>query len=132
MSKKELTAEERIKKYGNKIVGGGIFYLILKPIVMFLQTGTLFLNTVSLIINLVLMVLVILMTVGVAKKKKLGIVAGWVFEALLLVILVFEAFLLMTFGFGLFGMTGFNLIDLIITIWLPIELSGLSKALKNS
>ena len=99
MSKKELTAEERIKKYGNKIVGGGIFYLILKPIVMFLQTGTLFLNTVSLIINLVLMVLVILMTVGVAKKKKLGIVAGWVFEALLLVILVFEAFLLMTFGF---------------------------------
>lgn len=121
MSKKELTAEETVKKYGNALVGVGILYLILMAFGIFLQMGLLLLNPVSLIINIAVIALLVLMTIGVAKRKNFGVIASWAFEAYLLLLLVLS----------FLGLASFGIIELIIVIWLPFDIMPFAKALKE-
>lgn len=122
MSKKELTVEERLKKYGREIMGVAIIYLILEVLIIFMSGKELLGNTVAMVEYASLIVLFVLMIVGVAKRKSWGVICGWIFEA----ILVLGAVLGFFTPYG-----GVDLIGLIVIIALPFDLVGFSKALKE-
>lgn len=120
MSKKVLSAEERVVKYGNIIAGVGIFYLVLEAIVLFMQTSIL-LNPVSLIMYGVQIAMLLAMVIGIKKRQKYGITAAWVFEGYMIFLLIL----------ALLGIGGVDLIALLVMIWLPSEIKSFSKALKE-
>ena len=120
MSKKELTVEERLKKYGSEIMGVAIIYLILEVFIIFMSGRELLENTVAMVEYASLIELFVLMIVGVAKRKSWGVICGWFFE----VILVLGAILGFFYG-------GTDLVGLIVIIALPFDLVGFSKALKE-
>ena len=122
MSKKELTVEERVKKHGTSIIGVGIIYIVFQAAGMFLNMTGLLADPVSLIINVALLIILILMSIGVFKRNKFGVLCGWIFETVLLL-----TFILSFLGIG----GGLDIIGIIVAIWLPSDLSRLSKALKE-
>lgn len=120
MSKKVLSAAERVKKYGKSIVGIGIFYLVFTVIIMFTQMSTL-LNPVNLIVYGVQIAMLLAMVIGVKKRQQYGIKAAWVFEGYLILALIIS----------FIGKYGFDLVALIVMIFLPSDIINFSKALKE-
>ena len=110
MSKKNLTVEERVKKYGNNIVGIGFFYLVIEIIIAFINISTL-LDPINFVLYVALL----------TKRKRYGISAAWLFEIYMLILLVLS----------FFGIASVDFIGLIVMIWLPSDIVRFSKALKE-
>ena len=110
---KLLTVNEKIKKYGREIIGVGIIYLILELLTIFMDRKELLGNAIAIIEHVSIILLLIFMIIGVFKKKKLGVVCGWILE----IVFVLH--------------TRPDLVGVIVTICLPFELIGFYKALKE-
>lgn len=123
MDKKELTPAEKIKKYGRDIMGVGIIYFVLMLIVVVASIKELLANPVGLIMNIGILVTLLIMVIGVGKRKRYGIIAGWTFE----VVMVLSSIISILGNAG-----GPDLIALIVMIGLPFEFVSFSKALKES
>ncbi len=120
MSKKNLTVEERVKKYGNNIVGIGFFYLVIEIIIAFINISTL-LDPINFVLYVALLSLLFGMVLGITKRKRYGISAAWLFEIYMLILLVLS----------FFGIASVDFIGLIVMIWLPSDIVRFSKALKE-
>ncbi len=124
MSKKEdlMTPEERAKKHGNEIMGVGIIYLALLIFIFTQRASILLNNTISMIIAALQVLLLIFMIIGGGLKNKLGVISALVFEIYLIFASIFSLVV---------NQTGPDLVGLIVMIFLPFEIKGLSKALKD-
>lgn len=119
---KLLTVNEKIKKYGREIIGVGIIYLILELLTIFMDRKELLGNAIAIIEHVSIILLLIFMIIGVFKKKKLGVVCGWILEIVFILASVLAFFVLHTRP---------DLVGVIVIICLPFELIGFYKALKE-
>ena len=124
MSKKDdlLTPEERAKKYGNEIMGIGIFYLVLYCIISMFTISELFANPISLLFAVLQVAMMILMIIGGKKRNKTGVKAALAFE---IYMIVSSIILIALLG------SGPDLVALLVMIFLPFDIKGLSKAIKD-
>lgn len=120
-SKKVLTAEERVKKYSKDIKCVGILYLVWSIITIFMQ-ASLLLNPVYLIMCGLQIVVLLGMIKGGSEKSELAVKAGWIFEWYMIISSILSLLLVQR---------GPDLIGLLVMIWLPSDIKGLSKALKE-
>ena len=121
MSKKidMLPANERARKYGNEIMGVGIFYLVILVILTILQLPLL-LNPILLVIRALQIALLVALIIGGKKRSRLGVKAGIAFEIYMIVASILLIVL---------STQGPDLIALLVMIFLPFDIKGLSKAL---
>lgn len=122
MSKKEITADEKIKKHCKEIVFVGIIYAVLQLWGIIKNGSDLLADPLSLVLSVGVLVVLVLMCIGTLKRKKIGIISGWIFEVLLV----------LSLAIAIFTKVGsFGIIELIVLICMPFELVGYSKALKE-
>ncbi len=124
MSKKvdSMTPEERAKKYGNEIMGIGIFYLVCYIITILLYSSILLSNFVSIVFIVVQIAMTVFMIIGGLKKNRTGVRAALAFE----IYLIISSIVAMAIGQGAPG-----LVAIIVMIGLPFDIIGLSKAIKE-
>lgn len=122
MFKKELAVNDRLKIYGRQIIGIGIFHIILNVIEILILSHRLIDNLINLTINFVCILFFVLMIIGIVKKKKYGIICGWLLETLLIV----SFFLSFQKSYGVIGITNYAEI-----LCLPFALFGFSDALSD-
>lgn len=126
MFRKELTAEERLKKYGNQIIGIALFHLvsiILIKLVLWVQQSK---DFASVLIDLFFVLFFLLTILGVVKRKRLGVICGWILEMLLILSAVFQFIESQQYGLIRFGISG-----CIETLCLPIILIEFASALSD-
>ncbi len=119
---KILTPEERAKKHGNEIMGIGIFYLVLYCILIALTISVYLTNPINIIIIGLQVALLIFMIIGGSKKNRTGVKAALAFEIYMIVASVISLILFQR---------GPDLIGLLVMIFLPFDIKGLSEALNE-
>ena len=124
MSKKDqfMTPEERAKKYGNEIMGIGILYLVLYCIVIALSISTYLTNPISMIIIGLQVVMLVFMIIGGKKKNRTGVKAALAFEIYMVIASIISIILFQS---------GPDLVGLLVMIFLPFDIKGLSKAIND-
>ena len=124
VAKKVYTPEENIKRYGRELIFIGTFYFVVAIIntVLIIFNSYAFISIPFIIGLIVSIILPFMMGHGIKKRKQYGITIGWLFEATLL-------YSTITALLGLGG--GPDIIGIIVMIFLPFELLGYSKALKQ-
>ena len=124
MSKKDelLTPEQRAKKHGNGIMGVGIIYLVLYIIICAFSFRYSMFDLTSLIIVAAQIALLVFMIIGGKKRNQMGVTAAIVFEVYMIVASVLSLLLFRR---------GPDLVGLVVMIFLPSDIKGLDKALKE-
>ncbi len=117
MSKKVLTVEERVKRAVNEIMVIGILYMLCSIITIVTQFQLVFSNLLVATIFIGELAFLAIMTIGVAKRTKLGAIAAWVFE----LILIGSAIANRDIG----------IVELFVVIDLPVVTIRYMKALKE-
>ncbi len=120
--KKILNVNEKIKKYGREIIGVGSIYLILELLTIFMDRKELSGNTIAIIEHGSIILLLIFMIIGAFKKKKWGVICGYILEIVFIVASALGFFVLHTRP---------DFVGIIVIICLPFELIGFYEALKE-
>ena len=126
MFRKELTVEERLKKYGHHIIGitlYHLFFIVLIILISLFQSSN---DFASPVIDLFFVLFYLLTIWGVAKRKKIGVICGWILEILLVLSAVFNFMEGQKYGLLRFGVSG-----CIETICLPFVLFEFASALND-
>lgn len=126
MSKKNLSPAQRAQKYGKNIKGVGIFYLIIMIANAIFDIESLA-NPIMLLADFFYITLCIAMVKCGGRASKLAVKVAWIFETLLVVSIIAPIFSSSTHE----SASLLPFINLIVIIWLPSDIIGLSKALKE-